>query len=74
GLITAGDQKTDTLCFACHNGQIAFKKCAGCHRDLSEPVAHAQPATTATVATPPAIVPLIYEGATTIGKSFVPVK
>jgi len=65
GLITFADHKTPTLCFACHNGEVAFKSCSGCHRDVPEPAA-------AVPATPPP--PLTHEGAASIGsKTFVPV-
>ncbi|MDR3441204.1 substrate-binding domain-containing protein [Telmatospirillum sp.] len=76
GLITREDHKTDTLCFACHNGQVAFKTCAGCHRDLSEAAVSVKPASATGPATAPAAkdtpVTLTYEGATTIGTKILP--
>lgn len=73
GLITFADHKTGGQCFACHNGKVAFKTCSGCHRDISEPVVQAKPAAAVLNAPlPAAIVPLTYEGATTIGTKILP--
>jgi c(7)-type cytochrome triheme protein len=32
GRITFADHSGSTLCFACHNGNIAFSDCGRCHR------------------------------------------
>ena len=35
GLISLADHKTDTKCFACHNGKEAFDTCEQCHRKVA---------------------------------------
>jgi c(7)-type cytochrome triheme protein len=32
GLISLAQHSSDTACFACHNGQLAFDTCRQCHR------------------------------------------
>lgn len=78
GLITLADHKTDTACFGCHNGKVAFKKCDGCHRDVPESASDSQ-AEADTLAMKKAAAAfhgagqsLTYEGATTIGTKIMP--
>jgi thiosulfate reductase cytochrome b subunit len=33
GRISMADHETDTRCFACHNGKVAFAECSRCHRE-----------------------------------------
>jgi thiosulfate reductase cytochrome b subunit len=33
GRISLADHDTDTRCFACHNGKVAFAECSRCHRE-----------------------------------------
>lgn len=78
GLISFDDHKTATLCFACHDGKVAFKKCDGCHRDVPESASATQAEAdtlrmkNAALAVPAAAPPLTYEGATTIGTKILP--
>jgi c(7)-type cytochrome triheme protein len=44
-LISFDDHKTATLCFACHDGHVAFGQCHGCHRDIQPVTTAVAPAT-----------------------------
>jgi phosphate transport system substrate-binding protein len=76
GLISFDDHKTANLCFACHNGKVAFKKCDGCHRDVPESAsttqAEADTIRMKTAIQVAAAATLSYEGATTIGTKILP--